>query len=177
MSIKHLLLLIFFVVSACTSGSSSDATPAPPPDDQQKTGTGEPAQGYINGQAWIFRSGRAFYKKSQKNFLVVQLWGEEFANPCKEKLGSVLQMRLTAPSREASWTITPEDPFNANLSIFFSDLDYQLQPKDNMRADRGEITFHSIDREHVTGTVFGSFQNPRVGGTRVGGDFSVPFCP
>lgn len=177
MSIKHLFLLICFTVTACSSGSSSESSPALPPDDQQKTGTGEPAQGSINGQPWIFRSGRAFYKKSQKNFLVVQLWSDDVANPCKEKVGSILQMRLTAPNRESSWTITPEDPFNANLSIFFSDLDYQVQPKDNMRADRGEITFHSIDKERVIGTVFGSFQNPRVGGTRVGGDFSVPFCP
>lgn len=176
MSIKHSLILILIFAMACSSGSSPSSV-SPPPPDQQKTGTGEPAQGQINGQEWLFRSGRAFYKKSQPHLLVVQLWSEDVAEPCKENRGSTLQMRLTAPGQLGTWAITPEDPFNSNLSIFFADLDFVLQPRDNMRADRGEISFFGIDKLQVSGTVSGSFQNPRVGGTRAAGDFIVPFCP
>lgn len=176
MSIKHSLILILIFVGACSSGSSPNSSHSLPPD-QQKTGTGEPAQGQINGQKWHFLSGRAFYKKSQPNFLIVQLWNEEVPEPCKENRGSTLQMHLTAPNQLGSWVITPEDPFNANLSIFFADLDFELQPRDNMRADQGEISLFTIDKLQVRGAVAGSFQNPRVGGTRVAGDFIVPFCP
>lgn len=176
MGLKHVALFSLLLMLACSSGHSPETTPVPQ-NEQQKTGTGEPAQGIINGQNWVFRSGRASYKKPQNKFLIVQLWNELIEDPCNEKRGSTLQIRVTAPAQEATWAITPEDPFNANLSIFFADLDMQLQPRDNMRADHGEITFFSIEPQGVTGTIQGSFQNPRVGGTRVHGDFSVPFCP
>jgi hypothetical protein len=178
MSIKHRLILLSLTLTmACSPGSSSNSPTSSSNDDQQKTGTGEPAQGQINGQQWSFRSGRAYIKQSPPASMIVQLWSDPISLPCQEKTGSILQMRLTAPNEVGSWTITPEDPFNGNLSIFFADLDFHLQPRDNMRADRGEVTLLSIDKDSVSGVVKGSFQNPRVGGTRVSGDFTVPFCP
>lgn len=174
---RHLILLCLFLIAACSPGSSQN-NPAPAVDDvPHKTGTGQTLQGLINGQDWTFISGRAFLKKSQPNYMVVQLWNTPISKPCEEKTGSTLQMRITAPNDMSTWTITPEDPFNANLSIFFADLDMHLQPRDNMRADRGEVTLLSIDKDVVSGVVNGTFQNPRIGGTRVNGDFSVPFCP
>lgn len=165
------------MIAACSPGSSQNSQPPSIVDEPQKTGTGQTLQGMINGQDWTFHSGRAFLKKSQPNFLVVQLWNMPIAKPCEEKTGSTLQMRVTAPNAVSSWTVTPDDPFNSNLSIFFADLDLHLQPRDNMRADHGEVTFLSIDKDSVSGVVSGSFQNPRVGGTRVNGDFTVPICP
>ncbi len=96
--------------------------------------------------------------------------------PCKEKKGSTLQVRLTAPKGLATWNISPDDPFNSLLSIFFSDLNLRPQPRDNMKADQGEITFTSIDKHFVGGYIAGYFQNPKVGSTRVVGDFLVPLC-
>lgn len=174
---RQFLLLSLTFIAACSPGSSSNSPSPTPNDDQRKTGTGEAAHGVINGQLWNFRSGRAYLKKSQPSFMIVQLWNDPISKPCQEKTGSILQMRLTAPNQVGTWTITPDDPFNANLSIFFADLDFELQPRDNMRADHGEITFLSFDKDQVSGVVTGSFQNPRVGGTRVTGDFTVPFCP
>jgi len=162
---------------ACSSGSSQEAPSLVGPDIPQKTGTGQAVQGMINGQDWAFQSGRAYFKKSQPNILVLQLWNEVVENPCEERIGSTLQVRVTAPSSPLSWIITPEDPFNANLSVFFVDLDLLLQPRDNLRADSGEVSFLSISKTNVSGVVSASFQNPRVGGTQVRGDFNVPFCP
>ncbi len=174
---RDILLFSLTLIVACSPGSSSNSPSPSSNDDQRKTGTGEAAHGTINGQVWNFRSGRAYLKKSQPNFMIVQLWNDPVSKPCQERTGSILQIRLTAPNEVGGWTITPEDPFNANLSIFFADLDFELQPRDNMRADHGEITFLSIDKDQVSGVVNGFFQHPRVGGTRVKGDFTVPVCP
>lgn len=174
---RHIILLCLFLIAACSPGSSQNSAAPSLDNEPHKAGTGQPLQGTINGQDWTYLSGRAYLKKSQPNFMVVQLWNTPISKPCEEKAGSTLQMRITAPNEASSWTLTPEDPFNANLSIFFADEDLHLQPKDNMRADHGEVTFLSIDKDFVSGVINGSFQNPRVGGTRVNGDFTVPFCP
>lgn len=178
LSIHTLLALGFLLLTACAPSGSFEETPIPPlPPPDRKLGEGEAAQGKINGKDWVFKSGRAFiYRKYRTNSLIVQLWNENIAEPCKEKTGSALQMRLTAPQKVSTWTIAPEDPFNSNLSIFFMDLDFIPQPRDNMRADQGEITFTSINKLEVTGYVAGSFQHPKVGGTQIAGDFAVPFC-
>lgn len=170
-------LVFASLFTACSPMGSSSGAGADGRNDQHKVGAGGPAQGYINGQEWSFRSGRAYFKKYQKNYLVIQLWNEDIADPCDEKRGSTLQIRLTAPKALATWQISPDDPFNSALSVFFADLHFRPQPLDNMKADRGEITFTSIDKRFVSGYVAGSFQNPRVGGTQVAGDFLVPFCP
>lgn len=151
--------------------------PEAPPllEDQQKAGSGEPAQGQINGQDWTFRSGRAYFKKYQTNYLIVQLWQDDIVEPCKEARGSTLQVRATAPKGLQTWLVTPDDPFS-NLSIFFSDLDFVLQPRDNMRADRGEVSFLSIDKDQVRGYISGSYHHPIIGPTRIAGDFAVPLC-
>lgn len=175
--IHFLLLCGLFLLIACSPSSDAEEVPVVPPPGH-KLGEGEAAKGTINGQDWTFRSGRAFaFRRHQTSYLVVQLWSESFADPCKEKTGSILQARLTAPFSVASWNIASEDPFNSNLSIFFTDLDFKPQPRDNMRADRGEISFGMINPSEVTGYFAGSFRNPKVGGTSVAGDFAVPLCP
>jgi hypothetical protein len=170
-----LLFVVFGFLTAC-SPSGSTGSSAAPADHQLKVGAGAPAQGQINGQEWVFHSGRAYFKKYQTNYLVVQLWNEDIADPCKEKRGSTLQVHLTAPKELRTWRVSPEDTFNSVFSIFFADLDFKLRPQDNMKADRGEITFTSIDKRFVGGYIAGSFQKPGVGGTRLAGDFVVPFC-
>src|SRR5437868_15499560 len=97
-------------------------------------------------------------------------------DPCKEKKGSALQIRMNAPNQMATWNVAVDDPFNSAISIFFADLNFKIQPRDNMKADQGEVTFTSIDKRFVGGYIAGSFQNPKVGGTHVAGDFVVPFC-
>ncbi|WP_413289581.1 hypothetical protein [Bdellovibrio sp. HCB337] len=176
--LNHFVLFIgLLVLVACSPSKKAAETPIPEPPPDRKLGEGEPAQGSINGKAWEFKSGRAFvYRKYRTNYLVIQLWGDKFEDPCKEKTGSVLQVRLTAPQQMATWMIAPEDPFNSNLSIFFTDLDFQPQPRDNMRADLGEISFGIINKFEVHGYLNGSFKNPKVGGTHVAGDFAVPLC-
>lgn len=176
--LNHFLLITLTVLLSCAPAKNADNTPTPsPPPPDHKLGEGEPAAGKINGKDWVFKSGRAFvYRKYRTNYLVIQLFGDKFEDPCKEKTGSILQVRLTAPQKSASWTIAPEDPFNSNLSIFFTDQDFKPQPRDNMRADVGEISFSTINKFEVNGYFNGSFQNPRVGGTHVAGDFAVPFC-
>ncbi|MGZ3742771.1 MAG: hypothetical protein ACXWRA_02835, partial [Pseudobdellovibrionaceae bacterium] len=153
-------------------------SPMNPLPDHQKTGSREIAQGYINGHDWVFRSGRAYFKKYRPNYLIVQLWNEEIADPCKEKKGSSLQVHLTAPKELATWKISPGTPFNSNLSIFFTDFDFKPKLRDNMVADQGEITFTAIEKDSVSGYVMGVFQSPkaRAKDSRVVGDFVVPFC-
>jgi hypothetical protein len=169
-----IILLVSSLLAACSpAGSPGDSSN---PADQQKAGLGEPVQGRINGQSWAFRSGRAYFKKYQPSHIVIQLWNEDIAEPCKEKRGSILQVRLRAPKELATWNISRDSPLNPLLSMFFADLDFKPQPRDNMKADRGEITFTSIDNQFVGGHIVGSFQNPKVRGTRVAGDFVVPFC-
>jgi len=172
------LILIFGLLSfvACSHSNDGEEASTPPPAGR-KLGEGEAATGTINGKAWTFRSGRAYsYSKHQASYIVVQLWNEASANPCKEKTGSILQARLTAPLETTTWNISPEDPFNSNISIFFADLNFRPQPKDNMRADRGEITFGAINPQEITGYVAATFSNPKMGGTSIAGDFAVPFC-
>jgi hypothetical protein len=175
----RLLIYLTLIIGllGCSHSNDEEAGSAAPPPGGRKLGEGEAATGTINGKPWTFRSGRAYsYSKYQSSYIVVQLWNEISANPCKEKKGSALQARLTAPLDTTTWNISPEDPFNANISIFFTDLNFKIQPKDNMRADRGEVTFGSINAQEVTGYVAGTFQNPKVGGTSIAGDFAVPFC-
>lgn len=170
-----LLLCAIFLVSCSPGKQASPWSPPLPAEDQQKTGSGVPAQGQINGKDWVFRSGRAYFKKYPSNYLVVQLWQEDIADPCREGRGSSLQLRATAPKALQSWRVTPEDPFS-NLSIFFTDLDFVLQPRDNMRADHGEVRFLDINKELVKGYIAGAYQNPLVGLTNIIGDFEVPLC-
>lgn len=107
---------------------------------------------------------------------MVQLWNEVSENPCLESRGSTLQVRLVAPFATGHWSISPEDPFNATLSIFFVDANFKPRPWDFLRADQGDIQFDQITSREVKGYFSGSFLNPRTGETRIIGDFKVPLC-
>lgn len=181
--IRALLFFICTSLVACAPGERSKDSvgplvPNPLPSDPHKVGIGEPAKGQINGHDWVFRSGRAYFRKFRTNHLVVQLWNEDIADPCKEKKGSDLQVRLSAPSELLTWNISPETSFNPVLSIFFTDHDFKPKSRDNMKADVGEITFTAIDANSVSGYVMGVFQHPkvRVKNSHVAGDFVVPIC-
>ena len=170
-------ILGLLIATACSHDGSSSQDPSNNSQSDQKPWAGEIANGQINGKAWVFKGGRSyiFAKKGQK-YLIVQLWSDAFADPCNERVGSVLQVRITAPMELNSWQVAMDDPFNANLSIFFADLDFNPHPRDNMRADEGQITLANFDDAKVNGYFKGSFQNPKVGGTQVQGAFSVPLC-
>lgn len=179
-SIYLFFLSTLLLFGNCAPKGGFPVTPPPPtpPEGGNKLGEGEPAQGQINGQQWVFQGGRAYaLTKFQQNYVVVQLWNEKHADPCSVKLGSTLQVRLMAPFASSNWSIAPEDPFNANISIFFTDYNLNLRPWDNLRADQGEIRLGDLNSQEVRGFFAGTFNNARVGETNVEGEFVVPFCP
>jgi hypothetical protein len=169
-----IFLNLIFIFGACSGGGSSEASTH---GALQQPWNGETAYGEINGQEWLFQSGSAhIIRKNFQYYLVLRLWNSRTADPCLEKTGSALQVRLTTPKHVGEWSITPEDPFNSAFSLFFSDRDFKPQPLDNMKADIGNISVFSLDKAQLSGYFSGSFQHPKAGRTLVRGGFSVPIC-
>ena len=170
------MLLSSFALLACNGGVSSSA--GSPPTSLEKPWNGEVANGEINGQRWIYKSGNAhIFRKNLKQYLVLHLWNTPpVEDPCAETKGSILQVRLLFPYRVGDWRIDPQDPFNANLSILFSDRQFQPGPLDNMSADEGAISIFALDKGMVSGYFYGSFKNPKVANTLVQGGFLLPLC-
>lgn len=176
--IKRVIFIFLGIccIGACSSDDSSKGA-APAPDPGQKPWNGQQAYGEINGKEWLFKSGTAhIIRKHWQYYLIIRLWDEAFEDPCNERQGTSLQVRMMAPKRVDHWEISPEDPFNSTFSIFFSDRDFNPHPQDNMKADEGKITFLAIEKNKVMGYFEGSFKHVKVGRTEIQGGFSVPLC-
>lgn len=171
-------LILSFGLWGCAKKPSAASSSNPVAVDESWPIFGKNAKGTINGYAWNFRSGRAFIiRKHNQEYLQIELWNELTSTPCGEQSGSTLQTRLMAPLEAAHWVMAPDDPFNANLYILFSDASDRSRPRDSMRADEGRIAFYQISEDSVYGYVQASFEAPDIGSTQVEGDYRIPICP
>ncbi len=177
--VVRLNLIRLSIFALFLGGCSNDwqATGGTSDDSGQGSWGHESASGQINGQPWDFKGGSGhLVRKGSQEYLIIRLWSERPGDPCNERQGSPLQVRISTPNQRNHWTITPQDPFNATHAVFFSDRDFRPSPLDNLKSDEGEIVLDEITKVAVSGRFRSSFKHARVGKTEVQGAFSVPLC-
>lgn len=177
---KHFVLFVFisagiFFLGACQSGSGGSAGEIVGGQGDNKPLPFEAATGSINGQPWIFHSGKAeIYQNSGDAYLAISLWNSAVEDPCAETRGSDYQIRLYVANQTGAQTVGA-DPFAQVPAIIFSDLTQAVHPDNNIVADQGHVQLTLIG-DQVQGVLDGSFPTGFVKKTQVSGGFVVPFC-
>ena len=135
------------------------------------------AQGYVNGSAWQFVSGRATaFSRSGADYLEIDLWNKSFSNPCDETAGSEFQLRVYIENRTGVSKIDSTDSFSLVPTIIFADRRVQDRFQNNMVADNGVIQISAIDNANINGSVSASFNAIGAEKTSISGNFNVVFC-
>lgn len=173
-------LLIFLIGIVACQGDETDSKkgkrfnekPAEemPPEDNP--------EGYINGQKWVFRQGKALiFNQHDQEYLIINLWDQEYEKPCSESNGSNLQVRIVAKKEEGRYVVG-KDVFALAPSIVFTDLK-AATPLNHIVANHGAIyieKLNTLSDQTISGAFVGQFSALTVGQTEAKGRFNVILC-
>src|SRR5690606_6135694 len=112
----------FLAVTSCQKTSSENSKGDN--DPWNKPGLSDtPVEGFINGRAWKFSSGKAIsFRHRDKDVLIISLWSGERSDPCNEVKGSDFQTRIQVLAEVNRWELDSQDPFKNYPLLIFSDL-------------------------------------------------------
>ncbi len=127
------------------------------------------AQGVISDVAWEFKSGRATADETNRVF--IELWNQEFANPCELTAGSDLKVHMVFPSATGEHKITA-NALDMNVAIFV-DVTKGTQPEANIYADYGGVEILNLTENELSAKVE---ITSRINQDKVIGTFKVNFC-
>lgn len=177
---RSLILILVFVLTACSPSDSEQIPDDTINPDQpiEKPLPTSAAEGFIQGEPWKFRSGRAIiFQSGRRPVLEVVAYSTSLEDPCEARTGFTTVVRMLVTPEEDLFTIG-KDPFDIYPNLFFIDPSkFRGDPRYSLAANNGRIQVVAIRRDVVIVRVEAAYTGPgNLGRTEVSGQIAVPLC-
>lgn len=157
-----LTLIAFFSLSSCNNNAKNVAEETKGIDELKNT----TIDGMINGQNWVFISGRAKPSFFNKTEYMIELFDKSLQDPCNDF--KLLETRTVLTSVELKKGAISFD-MNNNATLAYNENGTSM----NIIATEGMLVLDSVEGDFIEGKMLAKFDSKN----HVNGAFRIPICP